>query len=171
MKLICAVFSLLLLGASCAVAAPLRAGANVAFFGLTFIDLSTEGAYNGARSDEQARMAMLDAYVRERFAEEGFALLDLAPVRPELDGVVNPARCNGCELRMATRLGADYAVVGEVKKVSNLILSMNLVVRTPGDGEAVRALSVGFRGNNDDSWRRAMRYILRNNTFKQEKTK
>lgn len=147
-------------------AAPLETESSVAFFGLTFIDTSTEGAYFGAREDEAQRIALLETLVAEAFEERGFRLLDLAPVEATLDRVVNPADCNGCEVRMAQELGARYAVVGEVQKVSNLILSMNLVVRDSDSGAMVKGLSVDIRGNNDKSWLRGMRYILRNNTFK-----
>ncbi len=148
-------------------AAPLEPESPVAFFGLTFIDTSTEGAYFGAREDEADRLALLEAYVGEAFEERGFILLDLAPVAAILDRTVNPADCNGCEVRMAQELGARYAVVGEVQKVSNLILSMNLVVRDSESGAMVRGLSVDIRGNNDKSWLRGMRYILRNNIFEE----
>src|SRR3712207_7252814 len=49
----------------------------------------------------------------QRFEQEGFDLVDLAPVTEELDRTLNPANCNGCEVRMAERLGADYSLVGE----------------------------------------------------------
>lgn len=145
---------------------PLRPGARVAFFGLAFIDTSTEGAYDGVRADQTARLTMLEEYTRAAFAERGFDLVDLAPVRAEIGRIANPADCNGCAADMAAKLGADYAVVGEVQKVSNLILSINLVVSAASDGAYVRGLAVDIRGNNDVSWRRGMRYILRNNIFK-----
>ncbi|PWE32680.1 hypothetical protein DDZ14_09090 [Maritimibacter sp. 55A14] len=144
---------------------PLRAGADVAFLGLTFIDTSTEGAYFDPREDEAARLRMLERLVEARFTEEGFNLLDLAPVAEEMDRIKNPADCYGCELRMAERLGADYVLVGEVQKVSNLILSMNLVMRDVADGHAVRALAVDIRSNTDESWTRGMRYIFKTHFF------
>jgi hypothetical protein len=153
-------------GALSAAAEPLKPGASLAFFGLTFIDTSTEGAIMGAREDEAARMQMLQAYVVAQFTERGFTFLDTAPVHEEINRIANPADCNGCEVRAAAKLGADYSVVGEVQKVSNLILSMNLVVRHAADGAFAKGQSVEIRGNNDNSWRRGMRYILRNNVFK-----
>lgn len=148
-------------------AAPLDRSGPVAFFGITFIDTSTEGAYFGARQDEAARIDLLEDQVAARFADEGFTLMDLAPVAEELERTVNPADCYGCDLRMGTKLGARYILVGEVQKVSNLILSMNLVMREVGSGEMVRGLSVDIRSNTDDSWLRGMRYILNNNFFKE----
>ena len=146
---------------------PLIDDASVAFLGLTFIDTSTEGAYFAAREDEAQRIALLEDAVAARFAEEGMTFLDLAPVAEELDRTKNPADCYGCELRMGERLGADYVLVGEVQKVSNLILSMNLVMRDTATGRMVRGQSVEIRSNTDDSWLRGMRYILKNNVFRE----
>lgn len=148
-----------------AAAPALKPGAEVAFLGLVFIDTSTEGAYFGAREDEAARLTLLEEAVRARFTEEGFALADLAPITEDLDRIVNPANCYGCDVRMARKLGVDYVLVGEVQKVSNLILSMNLVMRELDEGAMVRGRSVDIRSNTDDSWLRGIRYILKNHFF------
>ncbi len=145
---------------------PLRPAARVAFFGITFIDTSTEGAYDGERPDQTARIGLLEAAVRDRFVAEGFELLANLPVAEDLAGTVNPADCNGCEVRMAAKLGADYVLVGEVQKVSNLILSMNLVMREVESGAMIRGQSVDIRSNTDDSWLRGLNYILKYNFFK-----
>ncbi|MGB5559081.1 MAG: DUF3280 domain-containing protein [Paracoccaceae bacterium] len=138
----------------------------VAFLGLTFIDTSTEGAYNGIREDETARLALLEVAIRERFLAEGLVLSDLAPISEELENTVNPANCYGCELRMAEKLNADYVLVGVVQKVSNLIISMNLVMRDVKTQDVVRARAVDVRSNTDESWLRGMNYILKNTFFK-----
>ena len=158
---------LLLLATPAAALEPLKQGAEVAFFGIHFIDTSTEGAYFGAREDEAARIDMLQEVVADRFEAEGFDFVDLAPVAEELDRTTNPADCNGCDLRMAEELGADYALVGEVQKVSNLILSMNLVMRDVERQGAIRALAVDIRSNTDNSWQRGMRYILNRHFFEE----
>jgi len=146
----------------------LQPGAKVAFLGIHFIDPSAEGAINGIREDETARLALLEEEVRQRFEQEGFDLVDLAPVTEELDRTLNPANCNGCEVRMAERLGADYSLVGEVQKVSNLIQSMNLALREADSGDLVRMLAVDIRGNTDEAWLRGGRYILDNHIFAEE---
>ena len=145
----------------------LAKGAKIADFGFHFIDTSTEGAYNGPREDEAARLALLDKTLKTELQDRGYAIVSLDPVRDTLEGVTNPAKCNGCSVDMARTLNADYAVVGEIQKVSNLILSMNLAVRDAGTGETVRALAVDIRGNTDESWLRGLRYILKNGIFKQ----
>lgn len=168
MKPLAAVLSLLMwsVSALAGFGAPLVPGATVAFFGITFIDTSAEGALNGPRADEAARIPLLDAAVEDRFIQEGFILVSTEPVAGKLANIVNPANCYGCEIRIAKELGADYVLVGEVQKVSNLILSMNLVLRDVASGEMVRGLSVDIRSNTDDSWLRGVRYILNNHFFK-----
>ncbi|MDW4498627.1 DUF3280 domain-containing protein [Sulfitobacter sp. D35] len=141
-----------------------RAG-PVAFLGVVFLDTSTEGDYFGERPEERARVALLERTIRDRLQAEGFMLADLAPIRADLDNTVNPANCYGCEVRMAEKAGARYVVVGMVQKVSNLILSMNLVMRSVPDGAVVRARSADIRSNTDDSWLRGMNYILKTAFF------
>ena len=142
-------------------------GSQIAFLGLVFIDTSTEGAYNGRRSDEQARLAMLEHLIEDRFRKEDMVMMDLTPIAETLQNTVNPANCYGCEVRMAKRLGADFVMVGVVQKVSNLILSMNLVMREVETGKVARARVVDIRGNTDDSWTRGMNYILKTAFFKE----
>ena len=49
-----------------------------------------------------------------------------------------------------------------VQKVSNLILNMNIYLRDVHTGQIVTAVSADLRGNTDESWSRAMSYLLRN---------
>lgn len=166
MRLLPAVFASLLLAPAPLLAAddPWQ-GQTAAFFGVTFLDTSTEGELNGVRADETARIERTEAYVRDALRGRGLELVDLAPVAQELERTFNPADCNGCDLAMARALGARYSIVAEVQKVSNLILSMNLYVRDAETGELLRGQAVDIRGNTDDSWMRGMRYILDRNVF------
>lgn len=141
---------------------------RTAFFGITYLDTSLQGETRGVDPAETARLEMLQAMVRDRFTAEGFELVETAPVQTKLDRIVNPAKCNGCDTRMAQDLGADLSLVGEVQKVSNLIIAMNLQLRDAETGEMLRGGVVDIRANTDDAWRRGMRYILDNRIFKED---
>jgi uncharacterized protein YeeX (DUF496 family) len=65
-------------------------------------------------------------------------------------------------MQMAKRLGAELAITGTVQKVSNLILNMNIYVRDVWSGATVTAMSADMRGNTDESWSRALDYLIRN---------
>ena len=62
---------------------------------------------------------------------------------------------------MAQQLGADLEITGIVQKVSNLILNINVYLRDVQTGRLVTAASADMRGNTDESWSRAMRYLMR----------
>lgn len=149
-------------------ASAVHAEERVAFFGLTLLDTSLQSSARGQNTQELARLAMLEAMVAERFTLEGYRLIDVEPARKEIDRVVNLAKCYGCDTRIATQLGADYALVGEVQKVSDLILAINLQLRAADSGEMVKGGVVDIRGNTDESWQRGMRYILKNRFFTEE---
>jgi hypothetical protein len=142
-------------------------GQTAAFFGVTLIDTSRDDQYGEPSDAEAARLALTEEYIRQTLQEQGLMLVDLGPVAEEMARTVNPSACNDCELRMARRLGARYAVVSEVQKVSNLILSMNLYIRDAQTGANLRGLAVDIRGNTDESWLRGIRYILRNAVFRE----
>ena len=111
---------------------------------------------------------MLEDMIKERFASEGYTLVDIEPARQKIDRVANVAKCYGCDTKIAAELGADYSLVGEVQKVSDLILAMNLQLRAADTGQMVKGGVVDIRGNTDDSWQRGMRYILKNRFFVKE---
>jgi hypothetical protein len=157
---------LALLAATMSTAA--HAQEKVAFFGLTLLDGSVASGQAGEVPAELVRITLLERMVAERFAEEGYELVDTDPARDAIDSVSNIAKCNGCDTRIATELGAKYSLVGEVHKTSNLILAINLQMRSADTGEMVKGAVVDIRGTTDEDWQRGMRYILKNRFFTQD---
>ena len=133
---------------------------KVAVFDFELVDTSVEAATKGPRSDEGARLAWLDREMGQRLAQSGRAdVVDVA-------GVVDRTRvrdlrtCGGCDAKFASELRTKYSVTGWVQKVSNLILNMNIVVRDAGTGEVIGSKSGDMRGNTDESWSRALDWLV-----------
>jgi hypothetical protein len=69
-------------------------------------------------------------------------------------------------LAALTAAGAALVGVGWVQRVSHLILNLilililNLGLWATGDDRLVLTKSVDIRGDNDESWRRGMAYML-----------
>ncbi|WP_135506776.1 DUF3280 domain-containing protein [Roseovarius aestuariivivens] len=158
----------LVFGLCLLLADPLHAGEKVAFFGMTKLDTSLQTKALGESPQEAMRLAMIEAIIVERFEKEGFEFVDLEPEREAIDRQVNLAKCYGCDSRIARRLGAQYSLVGEVQKVSNLILTMNLQLRDAESGVLVKGGVVDIRSNTDEGWSRGIRYILKNRIFRRE---
>jgi Protein of unknown function (DUF2380) len=146
----------LALALTAAAPAPSPAADQVALLPFELVNSSLEPT----RPDETARMAMLDGAVAERMAAAGLEVVDPAPVAGEIAGLSSLRGCNGCEVGLGRKLGADFVAVGWVQKVSNLILNINLQVRDVRSGRLVAAGSTDIRGNTDESWRRGALYLL-----------
>ena len=70
--------------------------------------------------------------------------------------------CNGCEIDVGKRLGATRVAWGEVQKVSNLILNINIYVEDTVNNRTAFVKSTDIRNNTDESWRRGIIYLLKN---------
>lgn len=135
---------------------------KLAVFDFELVDTSLQGEVYGARLDERDRLMRAGDQLRKELADSGkFTVVDVAPVNAAAHGS-NLQACGGCEVRFAEQLGADLAITGVVQKVSNLILNMNIYLRDVHTGQIVTAVSADLRGNTDESWSRAMSYLLRN---------
>ena len=142
--------------------------ARIAVFDLELIDTSLQGEIEGVDPADQARLRMLEDELRRGLEQSGrFELVDTVPVAGQVDAAGVLWSCNGCEVGIARRLDAELALVGWVQKVSNLILSLNIVIRDTSTREQVFAGSVDIRGNTDESWSHGMRYLLENRLFKE----
>jgi Protein of unknown function (DUF2380) len=158
----CLIALLLALAPTSARAAEPGVAAKVAVFDFEFTDTSLEGATNGPRADEQARLAWLGHELRRRLAQSGRAeIVDIGGVSARAHAS-NLRACGGCDAALGSELGAKYSITGWVQKVSNLILNVNVVVRDVETGKVVSGKSVDMRGNTDESWSRALDWLVRN---------
>jgi hypothetical protein len=135
---------------------------TLAVFDLELIDTSLEGERGGQRPDEQARLARTSEQLRQRLTESGrFTLVDMAPVAAQARAS-NLQACGGCDAQLARTVGAELAITGTVQKVSNLILNVSIYIRDAATGRQVAAMYADFRGNTDESWSRALDWLVRN---------
>src|SRR5262249_39803533 len=135
---------------------------SVAVFDFELIDTSLEGAVRGARPDEQKRLARLSDRLRQLLGGSGpFSLVDITPIASAAPAS-NPQGCGGGDMALGRRIGAELAITGTVQKVSNLILNMNIYVRDASSGATIAAMSADMRGNTDETWSRALDWLVRN---------
>jgi hypothetical protein len=123
------------------------------------------GSGEKATDQELARLNMITGQLREAFAEEAlYSVLDPAPASELIDELKNRFelhQCNGCDTDIGQALGADRVLTAWVQKTSNLILNINIRIRDVKTGDVVLQKSVDIRGNNDKSWHRGIRYMVR----------
>lgn len=73
-----------------------------------------------------------------------------------------PGECGQCEIEYGKAAGADIVAWMTVQKVSNLILNMNVYMVDVASRRQVLVKSVDLRGNTDESWTRAVKYLVKN---------
>jgi hypothetical protein len=118
----------------------------------------------GAPSKKEAedmRREMISGRLRDHLAQSGFDVVDTEPFA-EKAAAANLQACGNCADDFARQLGADYAFTGVVYKVSELILSMSVLVHDAETSQPLTSATVDLRGNTDESWRRAIDYLYRN---------
>jgi hypothetical protein len=142
-----------------AAALPLSAqAAPTAVFPAVFVNSSPEPTSPA----EVARLKNMDAGLTKALAESGqYQPIDLAPIAADFAAVRDIHDCNGCEVDLAKKAGAKYAVVAWAQKVSNLILNLNIRIEDVETGQVVKAGSADIRGNTDESWSRGLKYLLK----------
>lgn len=151
------------MGAAATFAAPAAAGpAKAAVFPFELVDTSTEGQIEGVRADQTKRLEATTGQVQQSLAATTVEIVDAGPAKDRLKDVKSLHECLSCAQEAAAALGADFAVVGHVQKVSNLILNINLQIVDVKTGKTVRGGSVDIRGNDDRSWTRGTTYLMKN---------
>lgn len=70
-------------------------------------------------------------------------------------------RCDDCADQVGRLLGTDLVMATWVQKVSELILNLNVQIWDVTARRVIFSKSVDMRGNTDQSWTRAVHYLVR----------
>jgi Protein of unknown function (DUF2380) len=117
-------------------------------------------------AEHARRLAAVEAQLRQGLAAAGlYRLVDTEASRAAVvrlrDAHARLFECAGCAQEIGQSAGADIVLVGWVQKVSQLILNLNVELRDTASDRVLLNKSVDMRGNNDQSWQRAMNFMLR----------
>src|ERR1700710_1008255 len=146
----------MLLAATAAHAEPPKA----AVFDFQLANLGAQGPTDA----DVARLGPLTDLLRAQLKETGrYEIVSTDPVKADVAKGAELRKCGGCADDFARKLGADVAITGEIQKVSNLILNINVYVKDLKAGTPERAYSVDIRGDNDTSFEHGVKYLVKNN--------
>jgi Protein of unknown function (DUF2380) len=144
---------------------PATAGAQeraAAVFDFELVDTSGGDRLKAPDAEHRVRMTQASERLRARLTESGrFKIVDIAPVITQAHAS-NLQACGGCDVTFADQVGAELSVTGTVYKVSNLILNMMIFVRDAKTGGNVAVMQADMRGDTDESWLRAVDWLVRN---------
>jgi hypothetical protein len=151
------------LALACLMLLPAQARAEPPKAAVFDFELNDQGIIGPTEAD-RARLAPLAELLRTLLADSGrYSIVSIDPVRADVAKTPGMRRCNGCAADFARTLGADVVVTGDIQKVSNLILNINVYVQDLRGNAPEKGYSVDIRGNNDVSFDRGLRFLVRNN--------
>lgn len=143
--------------------------AKVLVFDFELVDTSQEGLH----PDHPGRLDRLTTLLRDGLNKDG--RYAVTGVHDSAVAQATPASlqsCNGCELDLGRRAGADIVVTGFIHKISTLVLNIRITMRRVGTdgtgGDIVAAGIADIRGDNERSWRRGVEWLLRHRLLTNE---
>lgn len=129
-------------------------------------ELIEENPNPAVAADLARRLAAAETQMREgltqlglyRVAEAGTAKQTIEQLKKQHEYLY---RCIDCAQVIGKAAKTDLVLMGWVQKVSELILNINVEVRDTATNNVILAKSVDLRGNNDESWTRGVKFMLR----------
>lgn len=113
--------------------------------------------------EDLRRLKLVSEELKALMEKDGkYAVIDLTPHAKEIEAASPFQQCNGCEVPIAKEAGADIAVTGYVDKVSDALISLQIIARDANTGELTKTMSAQINGNTDELWLHGVRYLWRN---------
>ncbi len=138
-----------------------KTGRRLLVLDFEIVDTSNEPV--DQRADHARCLAAARNAIATGLATRGtYEVVDRAAIQADLDQILKQTyirTCNGCEVALARKAGADLVMTGLVNKVSTLILSMGVSITRASSGELIFHQGFDFRGDNDTSWARAAQFF------------
>jgi len=135
---------------------------------LAVFDIELSGDPGGPELAEEhaKRLKMASAKLRDELERSGlFQVVNNAPAQQLIDRLKSQQLywhdCNGCDLEVGRRRGADQILVSWVNRVSGLILTLTYEIHDVRTGQIAARKSYDFRGDNDTAWTRVIVYMVR----------
>jgi hypothetical protein len=125
------------------------------------------GALGEAKLDDEhvQRLKMANAELRKQLVATGQSDLADEAATAQFNQQVNAAlknnACDNCELTLAKAQGIQRILYPWVYKLSNLVLSLHVVTIDVTTNKTLVKKVHDFRGDNDQSWRRAIEYFVK----------
>ncbi len=135
---------------------------KLAVFDIELDDFSAGGPIAGESPEETDRLQRMTALAQDLLAQSG--LFDIVDGSASTDQRVKDhwlRKCNGCDADIARALGADLSFVCFFRKISVMEQNLEIRIRDARTGRLAHASQTDLRGETDQSWSRALKFLIR----------
>jgi hypothetical protein len=113
--------------------------------------------------EEVKRLALSHEEFLRRLAADGrYEIVDLSPLKAEIEAAQPIYDCNDCDVDIAKKAGAEVAITTIVDKISETHLNLMVTIRDVATGAQLRHAQAVIQGNTDETWLHGTRWILKN---------
>jgi hypothetical protein len=143
---------------------PAVAATKVAVFPFDIHDVSQDAEmFPQIQPDDLKRLTLIADELKALMLKDGkYEVVDLTPQAKEIEASSPFQKCDGCEVPIAKEAGADIAVTGFIEKMSDALLSLQIIARDTKTGQLTKTMSAAINGNSDDLWLHGIRYLWKN---------
>ena len=134
---------------------------KLAVFDFELDDSSPAAAILGSTTSSAAAMDQVSEAARHMFERSGrYLLVDVSDsdAKPVKDKALR--NCDGCEAPIALNLGAEQAVVGVVKRITQTDYYVSVQITDARTGKVLNQQSANFAGG-PDGWASGVRILLK----------
>ena len=140
---------------------PRPAVVNLAMFDFELEDATPAAALLGETTRSEAEMEKVSGEARRMLAESGrYNLIDVSSVdaKPVREKAVR--NCEGCEAGIALEVGADQALVGVIRRITQTDYYVVVQISDARTGKVLNQQSANFAGG-PDGWASGVRMLLK----------
>lgn len=124
------------------------------------------------KPEEEERLKVVTKELRSLLAATGeFAVADLSSIEKEIEEKSPLHECNGCESDLSKMIGAELAVLPLLQKSSDTLLNLTIAVQDVASGRLTKRETVVIQGNTEESWVRAVRWLVKRRLVKKKENK
>jgi hypothetical protein len=134
---------------------------KLAVFEFELDDVSPAASFLGQTTGNEAVMEKVSSEARRMLAESGrFILVDVSRVDAEPVRAKSLRNCNGCEAGIALQAGADQALIGIVRRVTQTDYYVLIQISDAQTGKVLNQQEANFAGG-PDGWASGVRMLIK----------
>jgi hypothetical protein len=135
--------------------------AKLAVFDFELDDVSPAASFLGQTTSNEAVMETVSSEARRMLAESGrFILVDVSKVDAEPVRAKALRNCNGCEAGIALQAGAEQALIGMVRRVTQTDYYVLIQISDAQTGKVLNQQEANFAGG-PDGWASGVRMLIK----------
>ncbi|MHB8721996.1 MAG: DUF2380 domain-containing protein [Steroidobacteraceae bacterium] len=148
-------------GAPVGPAPPRPAAVKLAVFDFEMEDVSPAASLLGQSANSEAIMEKVSSEARRMLERSGrFILVDVSKIDAEPVKAKSLRNCNGCEAGIAAQVGAEQALLGVVRRVTQTDYYVLVQISDARSGKLLNQQDANFAGG-PDGWASGVRMLLK----------